>query len=120
MNEIKLRTANVPGYLSDALRLLFTGGDKEIEAQFPILMGQIKEVANQCMIRSKDVSEKYKLVLLIAQELNLAARRKQGLTQDDLEDTKILAELSQKEIERKQGELDRQKEKIRKANKLFE
>jgi hypothetical protein len=78
MHEINLQTEKVPGYLNDALYVLFTGTTLEVESSFPTLMSFIKDVADRCVDRSKDVEEKYKKVMLIAQDLNDAALRKQG------------------------------------------
>jgi len=120
MHDIELRSERVPGYLGTALKLLFTGLDIEIKSQFPIKMAQIKEVALQCRDRSQGVADRYKKVLLIAQDLNKASLRKQGYTKDELADAELQAKIEEEKAEQTRIRLERTQERVEEWKELFQ
>jgi len=126
MNEISLRTEKVPGHLKDALTVLFTGTDGEIETYFPVYMKRIKEVADSCVEKAESVSKSYEDVLLIAQDLSVASIRAQGLTdkeKDEVDRQKNIAQVdlehNQKRKEELNARLEDAKKKMDERNEAF-
>jgi len=126
MNEISLRTEKVPGHLKDALKVLFTGSDGEIESLFPVYMKRIKNVADTCVKKAESVSKSYEDVLLIAQNLSVASIRAQGLTdkeKDEVDRQKALAQIEADHNKKRKGELDARladaKKKMDERNEAF-
>jgi len=126
MNEISLRTEKVPGHLKDALKVLFTGSDGEIQTYFPVYMKRIKEVADTCVKKAESVSKSYEDVLLIAQDLSVASIRAQGLTdkeKDEVDRQKALAQIEADHNKKRKGELNARledaKKKMDERNEAF-
>ena len=79
-------------------------------------MNSIKNVADKCVERSQEVEEKYKKVMLIAQDLNHAALVKQGYIAKADEENDRQIKLAELEEKHKKIEADKLDKRLREAN----
>lgn len=82
MFEIKLNTAQVKGHLGRAIKILFQGTPHQVETLFPLQLEQIRDVADVCSSRAKDVVSKFQVAKKIIFEIVNAGIAKEGRAED--------------------------------------
>ncbi|XP_052000510.1 uncharacterized protein LOC127656296 [Xyrauchen texanus] len=69
MDQIRLHTATVPDYMKTAVKILFQGDDEVVQAHLPDQLGNIRVIADECLVLSAATETRFKDVINIIQEL---------------------------------------------------
>ncbi|XP_030641433.1 uncharacterized protein LOC115821782 [Chanos chanos] len=69
MDQIRLHTFTVPDYMKTVVKILFQGSDEVVEAHLPDQLGNIREIADDCVELACAAEEKFTDVINIIQEL---------------------------------------------------
>ena len=95
---------------------IFQGTPNDVKTLYPQALNRIKAISNSCKVEAVKVSNKYHLVMLVIQELNVASLNKQGLTEEREKETQLLIQMTEKEKE----SLSEEQEKIQQRLKKLE
>ncbi|XDV52370.1 hypothetical protein PO909_021104 [Leuciscus waleckii] len=102
MDQIRLHTANVPGYMKTAVKILFLG-DEVIEALLPDQLENIKVIADKCLQLSDSTEKCFSDVINTIQELLEMAIEQ---TRAQLNKARETYEKCVENLEKNQKELD--------------
>ena len=95
MDQIRLLSANIPNYLRDAVKILMTGADFELEDMLPIPLGAIQDTADKCLALAVAVENKFDFVMRLTAELLEACVSSQGKYEEDLREVRTAREIAE-------------------------
>ena len=126
MDQIRLLSANIPNNLRDAVKILMTGADFEMEDMLPIPLGAIQDTADKCFALAVAVENKFDFVMGLTAELLEACVSTQGKYEEELREVKIAREIAEenKKSAEEQKQLatemyDEIKNSVQKAEKSY-
>ncbi|XP_027014712.2 uncharacterized protein LOC113650516 [Tachysurus fulvidraco] len=88
MDQIRLYTMAVPDYMKMAVKILFQGSDKVVEAHLPDQLENIRVVADECLELANSTEKRFTDVINIIQELLEACVNAQHFYGEKLEEIK--------------------------------
>ncbi|RVE65125.1 hypothetical protein OJAV_G00133430 [Oryzias javanicus] len=68
MDQIRIHTSTVPGYMKAAVKILFQGNDEKVETLLPNQLENIRTIADECVVLAESVEKKYEDVINLIQE----------------------------------------------------
>lgn len=92
MDQIRIHTATVPDYMKAAVDVLFTASDDVIKSLLPNQLGNIQEIAEECVTLAGGVEQKYLDVIHLIQELLEACMNAKHFYGEELEKVKMKLE----------------------------
>lgn len=92
MDQIRIYTATVPDYMKAAVNVLFNASDDVIKTLLPNQLGNIQEIAEECVTLAEGVEQKYHDVINLIQELLEACINAKHFYGEELENVKMKLE----------------------------
>lgn len=92
MDQVRLMTAQVPGHLKDAIKILLQGEDEDLEDLLPIKLSAIQGIAHKCVTLASSVEKRFEEVMDLAGEILESSTSAKGTYEDKLKD--VEAELA--------------------------
>lgn len=92
MDQIRIHTATVPDYMKTAVNVLFNASDDVIKTLLPNQLGNIKEIAEECVTLAEGVEQKYLNVIYLIQELLEGCMNAKHFYGEELEKVKMKLE----------------------------
>ncbi|XP_018601888.2 uncharacterized protein LOC108930892 [Scleropages formosus] len=88
MDQIRLHTANVPSYITMAVKILLQDNDELVQTLLPDQLENIATISKQCTDLAKNTENKFKNVIDLIQELLEACVNAKKIYGDELEEVK--------------------------------
>ncbi|XP_072566045.1 uncharacterized protein [Paramormyrops kingsleyae] len=127
MDQIRLHTANVPGYIKTSVQILLQDNDELVQTLLPDQLENIAEISSECEKLAERAEEKFSFVISLIQELLEACVNAKKLYGDELEEVKrkieenkLRKEGSEKAKERAQKTLDDMNKQLEVAQTTFD
>ncbi|XP_018613477.2 centrosomal protein of 290 kDa-like isoform X1 [Scleropages formosus] len=88
MDQIRLHTASVPGYVTMAVKILLQDNDELVQTLLPDQLENIATISKQCTNLAKNTEKKFNIVINLIQELLEACVNAKKIYGDELEEVK--------------------------------
>lgn len=94
MDQIRLRSANVPGHLKEAVTILLKAKDYELQDMLPIPLNAIQETADECLNLAISVEQKFVAVIDLTAELLEACVNAKSSYEHEYKEVEIALEIA--------------------------
>ncbi|XP_024136551.1 uncharacterized protein LOC112151736 [Oryzias melastigma] len=89
MDQIRIHTANVPGFMKSAVKILFQNNDEIVKSLLPNMLESISRIADQCVVLADGAEKQYADVICLIQELLEACINAEYFYGEKLEEIKM-------------------------------
>jgi hypothetical protein len=127
MDQIRLHSGSVGGYVKMAIKILMQEDDKLIEAALPDQLENIQNIAEACISLSASTEAKFEFVIQLIQELMEACVNAKGAYDEELaevgrklEESKLRKQASEDNKKRTEEYMNSLKTQLEKANSEYD
>nr|XP_023696335.1 uncharacterized protein LOC111858638 [Paramormyrops kingsleyae] len=117
MDQIRLHTANVPGYIKTSVQILLQDNDELVQTLLPDQLENIATISDQCVQLADQTEKKFTFVINLIQELLEACINAKKVYGDDLEKVKRKIEKNKMKKEDSERAKERALESLEDMNK---